>query len=305
MSRTAKIRVKTRSGSSESLTKAARQKAPSSLSDEDAALENPPEAKAKRNATHQAGTNSYSIEVINRAVQLLSTFTLQRPKLTLANIVEMTGLPKTTTFRVMASLVEGGLCEHDIETSQYSLGLKLIQLAEICRRQFTIREIALPVMQELRDKIGETVVLSVRRGDLRLQIEAVEGLHQMRRIAEPGLQAPLYAGAASRTLLAGMSEAEIDAYLSRTTLVQLQKNTLTKPALLRAELARVRVQGYAESSNEVLEGGRALAAPIIGISGMTIGVLDIITPEIRYTPKHRETSIRALLDGVKRISGLI
>jgi IclR family KDG regulon transcriptional repressor len=262
-------------------------------------------AKAKIAADKQSGGSNYSIEVINRAMQLLDTFSFQSPKLTLAQIVETTALPKTTVFRLMTSLVESGLCGHDADTSQYSLGLKLIQLAEICRRQFTIRELALPVMRELRDTIGETVVLSVRRGDLRLQVDAVEGLHQMRRIAEPGLQAPLYAGAASRTLLADMSEAEFNSYISRTKFVQLQKNTLTDPALLRAECARVKAQGYAESSNEVLEGGRALAAPIIGISGAAIGVLDIITPETRYSAEHRELSIRALLEGVKKISGLI
>jgi DNA-binding IclR family transcriptional regulator len=274
------------------------------LTEENRSIEGLPETKTIK-VSPPVGTNSYSIEVIGRAVQLLSAFTLDRPKLSLAQMVQMTGLSKTTTFRVMTSLVEGGLCTHDAETLKYSLGVKLIQLAEICRRQFTIRELAVPVMEELRDMVGETVVLSVRRGDLRVQVDAVEGLHQMRRIAEPGLQAPLYAGAASRMLLAGMSEPEIDAYLDRTTLVPLQKNTLTKPALLRAELARIRAQGYAESGNEVLEGGRALAAPITGISGMTIGVLDIITPENRYTTKHRETSIQALLGAVKRISGLI
>ena len=261
--------------------------------------------KGKTTSGKQSGSNNYSIEVINRAMQLLNTFSFQHPKLTLAQIVETTALPKTTVFRLMTSLVESGLCGHDSDTSQYSLGLKLIQLAEICRRQFTIRELALPVMRELRDTIGETVVLSVRRGDLRLQVDAVEGLHQMRRIAEPGLQAPLYAGAASRTLLADMSEAEFVSYVGRTKFVQLQKNTLTDPSLLRAECARVKAQGYAESSNEVLEGGRALAAPIIGISGAAIGVLDIITPETRYSAEHRELSIRALLEGVKKISGLI
>jgi DNA-binding IclR family transcriptional regulator len=184
----------------------------------------------------------------------------------------------------------------------YSLGFKMLQMGEVRRKQSNLWSLSAPVMRQIRDEIGETVVLSIRRGDLRIQIDAAEGLHSLRRIADPGLHAPLYAGAASRVLLAGMSEPDINAYLRRTPLKQIQKNTMTSVDLLLAELAVILAQGYAESSNEVLEGGAALAAPIRNMSGATVGVLDIITPESRYSPEHREKALRLLLEGVASIS---
>lgn len=248
---------------------------------------------------------SYAVDSVSRAIQLLSAFSLKKPAMTLGELAAATGLPKTTAFRILATLVEGGLCERDPATAKYALGMQMLRFAEIRRRQSAIWDVAAPVMRAIRDEVAETVVLSVRRGDLRMQVDSAEGLHPLRRIAEPGLHAPLYAGAASRVLLAGMEDAEIEAYLRRTTLAPIQKNTMTHPDKLWKEIRLIRARGYAESSNEVLEGGAALAAPIISVTGATIGALDIITPESRYSPERRETSIRVLLEGVARLRGRI
>ncbi len=260
---------------------------------------------AKTDAGAPDTPRSYAVDSVSRAVQLLSAFSLRKPAMTLGELAGATGLPKTTAFRILATLVEGGLCERDPATAKYALGMQMLRFAEIRRRQSAIWDLAAPVMRAIRDEVGETVVLSVRRGDLRMQMDSAEGLHPLRRIAEPGLHAPLYAGAASRVLLAGMEDEQIESYLQRTPLAPIQKNTMTHPDKLWAEIRLIRSQGYAESSNEVLEGGAALAAPIISITGATMGALDIITPANRYSPERRETSIRVLLQGVARLCGRI
>lgn len=248
------------------------------------------------------GRSGYAVDAVNRAIDILSAFSVARPRLTLNEIVVATGLPKTTTFRILSTLIDRGLCDRDPKTQTYSLGYHILHLGEVRRRQSNLRDIALPLMREIRDAIGETVVLSVRRGDFRVQVDYVEGVQPLRRIATPGLQAPLYAGAASRVLLAGLSDGEIDAYLHRTALTRLQRNTMTSPAALRAEVTRIRKRGYAESNNEVLEGGAALAAPVKARDGTTLGVVDIITPEVRYSRAHRENCVRLLLEGVRSLA---
>jgi DNA-binding IclR family transcriptional regulator len=248
------------------------------------------------------GRSGYAVDAVNRAIDILSVFSVAKPSLTLNNIVSATGLPKTTTFRILSTLVDRGLCERDPKAQTYSLGYHVLHLGEVRRRQSNLRDVALPLMREIRDAIGETVVLSVRQGDFRVQVDYVEGVQPLRRIATPGLQAPLYAGAASRVLLAGLSDGEVDAYLHHTELTRLQRNTMTSPAALRAEITRIRKRGYAESNNEVLEGGAALAAPVKSRDGTTLGVVDIITPEVRYTRAHRESCVRLLLEGVRSLA---
>src|SRR5262249_34581619 len=71
---------------------------------------------------------------------------------------------------------------------------------------------------------------------------------------------------------------------------------------LRRELRAIRKRGFAESRGELFPGGGALAAPIKDFSGRTVGVMDILTPEHRYTAEHRERCIGLLLEGAAHAS---
>ena len=253
-------------------------------------------------AAREANPNPYTIEVLRRAVEILSVFSHARPAMSLAEIVQAVRLPKTTVFRVLASLVERGFCEWDAPSGKYSLGFELVRLADIRRRQSSVHDVAIPVMREIRNAVNETVILSVRSGDFRVHIDFVEGLHPMRRMADLGVRAPLYAGAASKVLLAGLDDDEIEAYLARSDLTAFQESTITDPAVLWREIRAIRKRGFAESKGELFAGGGALAAPIKDFSGRTVGVMDILTPEHRYTAEHRERCIGLLLDGATQAS---
>jgi len=244
----------------------------------------------------------YSIEVLTRAIDILCAFSHARPSMGLADIVQAVRLPKTTVFRVLSSLVERGFCQWDAQSGKYSLGFELLRLADIRRRQSNVHDVALPVMREIRNEVNETVILSVRSGDSRVHIDFVEGLHPMRRMADLGVHAPLYAGAASKVLLAGMADVEIEAYLERTNLTAFQESTITDPATLWREIRSVRKRGFAESKGELFPGGGALAAPIKDYSGGTVAVMDILTPAHRYTAAHRDRCIGLLLEGAQRAS---
>ena len=253
---------------------------------------------------HQADKNtaSYSIGVLKKAGAILGVFSHKKPSLGLKEISTLTGIPKTTAFRILSTLVEQGLCEFDDSSEKYSLGFYLLHLAAIRQRQTDVHSVAVPIMREIRDAIGETVVLSVRSGESRVHVDAIDGLHPMRRTADLGVTAPLYAGAASKVLLAGMEDAEIQSYLERTPMTKFQKTTITEPKSLWAEIKAIRHRGYAESKGELISGGGALAAPIQDHTGRTVGVIDILTPEHRYTPEHRQKCIQLLIEGARKCS---
>jgi DNA-binding IclR family transcriptional regulator len=257
---------------------------------------------AARPAKQNRPDEPYSIEVLRRAMDILSVFTHARPSASLVEIVHVVQLPKTTVFRLLSNLVARGFCEWDSQAGKYSLGFEFVRLADIRRRQSNVHDVAIPVMREIRNQVNETVILSVRSGDARVHIDFVEGLHPMRRMADLGVRAPLYAGAASKVLLAGMEDEEIREYLDRTDLTAFQKTTITDSAVLWREIRTIRKRGFAESKGELFPGGGALAAPIKDFSGRTVAVMDILTPEHRYTAAHRERCIGLLTEGTKRAS---
>jgi DNA-binding IclR family transcriptional regulator len=245
---------------------------------------------------------AYAVEAVNRATDILFVFSHAEPELSLAEIVARTGLPKTTAFRIISTLRERGLCMQDPVTGSYSLGFELLHLADIRRRQANLRNLAMPVMRAIRDQVKETVVFSIRTGNFRVHIDFAEGLHPMRRMVELGRQVPLYVGAASKVLFAGLGDSEIEAYLKRTPLEKHGEQTITDPKALLREIASIRKKGYAESKSELFSGGASIAAPVKNYSGDTVAVIDIITPESRNTKQHHDLCKKLLLDGTRALS---
>jgi IclR family transcriptional regulator, pca regulon regulatory protein len=104
-------------------------------------------------------------------------------------------------------------------------------------------------------------------------------------------------------LLAGLSEADLDAYLSKVDIEKLTPRTVGSITALRAELTRVRAQGFALVDQELEEGLRAVAAPIRDRAGRVIGSVNISTHASRTSLESmRRTLVPPLLAAAARIS---
>lgn len=262
------------------------------------------EGSADRAPKDEAG-KSYAITALNRAIGVLNAFTIDRPQLSLNEVVAATGLPKTTAFRLLSALVEHDFISLDPENGKYSLGFALLRLGEIRRGQTNAHRTVLPIMQEIREALNETVVFSIRVGEERVHVDALESRELLRRTAVIGGRAPLHAGASSKALLAGMADVDIQEYLNRIDRVASKGSPSANTDDLWREIAQIRKLGYAESRGEVRPGGGALAAPLWDFKGSCVGAIDVLTPNDRYTPEHREKVIAVLLNGAARASQLL
>lgn len=244
----------------------------------------------------------YSIEAVERAIDVLMAFTEAEPELRLSDIVERTRLPKSTVFRLLATLRARHLCALDLESGKYMLGYELLKLADIRTRQINFRRLVLPVMQELRDISNETIVLSVRDGDDRVNVDYVESRDPLRRVPEPGRRGPLYSGAASKAFLAAMNDQEIEDYLARTVLEKHGPNTITSPVELRRGITQIRSCGYSESRGEQTPQGNAIAAAVLDHSGQALCVISISYVDSRFTQKIRKRAVSYLVEQARRLS---
>lgn len=75
-----------------------------------------------------------SLKSFERAIDVLSLFALNKPDLSLAEIVSLTALPKSTAFRILNTLVLSRICDKDPITGRYSLGIALLHFADIRKR---------------------------------------------------------------------------------------------------------------------------------------------------------------------------
>ncbi|MDO8276519.1 MAG: IclR family transcriptional regulator, partial [Burkholderiaceae bacterium] len=222
-------------------------------------------------ATKHDSDKAAAISSLDRAIDLLETFSEAQPELTLTEIVGKTGYHKATVFRLLTSLRHRLLLTKDDHTGKYRLGLRMVAFADIAKAGNNFIGQARNAMLELRDETRQTIYLSVRKGDYRYDIEQIQGLAETRLsilLGEPKL---LEIGAAGRVMLACMSDEEVDGYFSRTRKLRLASTNVTS---VKREVAEIRKRGYGESLGH--GGMTAIAAPLWGVGNAPLGTISTI-----------------------------
>lgn len=252
--------------------------------------------------TSVASLPAYNVSTVKRALDVLKSFSALRPELGLADISSLTGLNKATTLRLLTTLVRGGLVHRSPSTSLYRLGLEILTMAEIAKTPNDLVALARPVMQMVRERLNETVVIAIRLDDHRVNLEQLVGLRELRRVVAIGEPKPLYVSASSKVLLAAMSDAEVTNYLGRTTLKPLSRTTIVDKAKLLREIKTIRRNGYAEAINEGNSDGAAISAGIRDRSGKIVAAFTVTVPVSRFTKSYRERIIEEVVRGAEIVS---
>lgn len=236
----------------------------------------------------------------HKVLDILLLFTGGQPRYSVEEIKQQTDIPTSTVYRYVRVLCDRGLLEKSSDGT-YHVGLRLLELNRAARRSNRdLRLMLLPGMQRIAAQIIETVTLMRLSTRHAMCIESIEGQQVVRVTIEQGRMQPLYAGASSRVLLAGMDESEWDNYLDHT-LTALTPNTITNRERLKTEIQRTREQGYAISSGEIDDGGRAIAVPVINRHDRVVAALSIEGPAFRMTDAMMSRYLELLRHEVEMI----
>jgi DNA-binding IclR family transcriptional regulator len=238
------------------------------------------------------------IRVIARAVKILDCYLDARGSLGISEISRKTALSKATVHHVVTTLVETGLLATDGPSRRYRLGPKLAQLGSAFVESTDLRELALPLMTELRDLTLETVTLHVRVADERVIIAQVESTQSIRRVLELGASRPMWLGAAGVVLMTGISDEEVGRLLKRSRPRRLTPKTVIEKAQIMALIQRARADGYCTLGEQTHEGVCGIALPIHDHRGVVQAAILISGPLQRWNPR----TIAPLL---KRIVGTV
>lgn len=227
-----------------------------------------------------------TIAAVERALDVLLLFgSLGRGDLGVTEISAEIGMSKAAVHRVLSSLRSRGLVVLDTTTHRYSLGAASLSLGRAYLEQLDVRRLAVPEMAPLADALDETVILSVRTNDQQVYVEQVLPRRELRMEAPVGIPIPLHTGGAGKVFLAHFTDDDVDAYIDRTGLFALTDSTITDAGELRAEVSRVRDQGFATSLGERESGAASIAAPILDDHGRPAAVLVIAGPTDRIRPR--------------------
>lgn len=247
--------------------------------------------------------NKYNIEALARGLEVLSLFSVERPALSLSQIVETLQLNKSTAYRVLSTLEALGYLEQDSATRLYRPGLRVLQLGFTAVNSLEIRQIARPHLEKLSQELGETVSLAVLDGFRTVYVDRVRNQSIVGVTLGVGSSLPAHCSSLGQVLLANLPAAELDALLAANELTAYTPKTLTSPEALRAKLADIRQRGYAIGDEELAPGLRAVSAPLRNAAGRAVAAVNVTGSTERITPQRLdEEIIPALLKSVGRIS---
>jgi IclR family acetate operon transcriptional repressor len=183
----------------------------------------------------------------------------ERPQgLTLLEVAEATGLPKSSAFRYLSTLEERGYIER-AESGDYTVGLSLrSERLDILTRR------AQPYLSQLRDEIGETVNLGMLDRGHVVYLEIAESRRQPRNSPHAGDRCPIHSTALGKVLVAWRPQEFVLGLLKQLGMPATTSKTITTPNAFLSELASVRSHGYAVDDREDGPDGRCVAVPIHG-----------------------------------------
>jgi DNA-binding IclR family transcriptional regulator len=210
---------------------------------------------------------------LERAFAILEYLDGSRRGLNISELSRKLGIPKSTTHVIVVALRRLGYLTLDERKREYSLGLKVHGLGKGLMKSFSLPERAHGPMKWLTEVTRCTSQLAILADDQAMYIQKVEGPGLVQFDSYVGKRTNLHCTGVGKVLLAYSADQEH--LLNRKSFARYTKKTITSPASLRRELARVRQRGYAIDDEEEELEVRCLAAPIFNPSGGCIAALAI------------------------------
>jgi IclR family transcriptional regulator, acetate operon repressor len=218
-------------------------------------------------------------EVASRVADVLIAFLSTSSALGVTEVGRSVGLSKAVVYRIIQSLASRGLLEHEPDTRLYHLGPVASAFGSKALQQSRLQAAAMPSMQELWKRTGETITLSAMVGLQRTYIEQLVSPREIRITADLGRLLPLFLGGSGKAMLAFLAEELQDRVLAMTPTAD-SFGTVDLD-LLRGELAQIHRDGFATSRNERLQGALSVAAPVFDFYGDVVASLSIAGPTSR------------------------
>ena len=234
---------------------------------------------------------SYTIEALSRGLQVLSLFNRETPALSLTQIIDASGINKTTAFRIVSTLETFGYLERDPENKRYRPGLKVLQLGFTAISSLEFRQVARPYLRKLSQEVDRTVSLSVLDGMEVIYVDRVRNHEVIGVVLGLGSRIPAHCASLGKAMLAFLPTDELNHRLDSANLQRYTPNTLSDRASLVADLERVRQLGYSINDEEWIKGLRSTAAPILDNNGIAVGGVNISVSASEFSREELETSL--------------
>lgn len=221
---------------------------------------------------------------VPKALRVLETVASRKRPLSIAEIAAALDMPQPTAHRIVGTLEKLGFVGREPGRRRVIGGARLVNLGLDALGSAASNGAPHAVLAALAKKTGESCNLGVMANGHVVYVDRVESHWPLGLRFEPGSQVPLHCTAIGKLLLARLAPAAIEAYLANAPLTRYTATTITDVRRLKAELGRIRRQGYSIDNQEFMSGVVCIAVPVSGPrDGEACAGLAISAAEARLT----------------------
>jgi IclR family transcriptional regulator, acetate operon repressor len=240
-----------------------------------------------------------------RSLRLLALLANEGRALSLAELSLRLGLPKVTTHRLCAQLLEGGFLARDTDERCFAVGPALRQLAFDTLNHGVMRGLRHELLAALVAQVGETCNFTTLDGTQVLYIDRVEAKWPLRLTLDVGSHVPLHCTASGKLFLAEMPAEQRDALIAQLPLTRMTRHTLTRAKTLKAECEAIAAQGWSNDREEFIAGLIAVAVPVRDTANRTRAAIALHAPTARMSLADAQRQLPALRAAASRMSELL
>ncbi len=240
------------------------------------------------------------VQSLSRGLAVMRAFDAEHAELSQSEIAERTGLARAVVRRSLLTLQH--LSYIGARGRRFFLTPRVLELGFGYLSSLGLPELARPAMEQLAHQVQESCSMSVLDGSEIVYVARVPVKRVITIALGIGARLPAYAASMGRVLLAGLPDAELDALLGRAKLEPLTPFTIAKPRPLRAEILKVRQQGYSLVMQELELGLCAIAVPVRDRRGAIIASLNV---GMQYNKDSRTRALHVILPALQRTSAEI
>ena len=248
-----------------------------------------------------ASTSGEGTGSLEKALDVLDAVGAAPAGLSQLELAERLNLPRTTVYRLLATLVSRGLLRRDPLRRVYCLGFRCFEMARQAWAMPDLVAAASVELRSLRDLTGETAYLATLDGLEVVSLERVDGAHSQRSSAALGQRKPLYCTSQGKAMLSAMPDVQRDGLIKDLTLKPLTPLTITDRRRLLIELRITASRGYALDDEEIVLGVRCVGAPVVDAKGQVRGAISVAGPAWRMTRQRLDLLGPEVAEAARRI----
>jgi DNA-binding IclR family transcriptional regulator len=245
----------------------------------------------------------YIIPSVDRTFDVLEYLAREPEGKNITDIASELDISKNSVFRILKTLTKKGYVEE--YKRLYRLGSKLFKLGTIAVGESSLIEKSLYYMRDLRDEVGETVLLGKRVGTVGVILEQVPGTHPVKVMVEVGFHFPLHCSAPGKVFLANLPEKEAEDILAKLEYEVYTEKTINTREMFEAALKEAKEKGYAVDNEEEVIGVTCVSCPLFNSWGYPVAALWVTGPTARLSEDNFEEVGGSIAKYAEKISSTL